>query len=99
MCKNKINKTGKDLDNEYKDLEAKLKSISARIIERAEDLVNKFPKAEIVMKNGVSMKAIDYWKASSEEEWMIKNALYIIKGIEKYNEKNSGIVQGDIKFD
>lgn len=100
MSKNNTEKrkTGKDLRKEYNDITKKQRALSLRIIKRAEELVGKFPNAIVNMRTHNDFTAKDYWECTEEED-KVRNALYLIEGVEYYNEQKAQIKQGEIKFD
>ena len=83
-----LRKTSKDYRKEYGNAKAKLSAVEARIKDRAINLCKQFPEAPIGM--GAVGREID---KPLFENCSTETYLDIIRNIEKYNEKNSPVVQ------
>lgn len=86
-----MRKRANDYLREFNDIESKYISIKNRIKQRAKFLCNKFPHVYLVEEHLTAKQFIE-----DEQYHSTRSYIHVIDIIEKENEKNSKIKQGNL---
>lgn len=97
MGENKINKTGKDLEYEYRELHKTLDSIESKIRTRAIELCENFPNVQLspLLTSGKLANILRNPEINAPQIHVMLNA---IKTIEEDNRKKANHIQETINW-